>query len=44
MIAAAKSNSPPCPCKELRDKDGAAAGFEILFGKDGHADRSAYSC
>src|SRR5271157_1003601 len=27
----------PCPCKERRDKDGAAAGFEILFGKDGPA-------
>src|ERR1019366_6186817 len=33
----AKSSSPPCPCKERRDKDGAAAGFEILFGKDGPA-------
>ena len=37
LEGAAKSNSPPCPRKERRDKDGAAAGFEILFRKDGPA-------
>src|SRR3981081_3649412 len=37
LEGAAKSNSPPCPRKERRDKDEAAAGFEILFRKDGPA-------
>ena len=31
-----RSNSPPCPCKERRDKDGATARVK-LPGKDGPA-------